>query len=440
MITSKFRFLLEEYQRRKWFPDLYPDPFGEFVDSVSSQTIDDLIEAWKREKRRAYLDVAHYLTRLLPEIQLPEICTEYKTALLQQISENITPDSAFYWVRSSSEEQARELWRKLEHWSGRWEPALLEWAKATLKIESQHAELHKTYREELHLPTAEEAQLRSSRDLFTWQLQSRTKAGNYKELLRFFQMEHWNNAVDWKDLPALAKSVAATCQVPHSPVLQSSPNSATQFLYPVSPPGRAILEYGKASGPYDAMRFLVELGKGFFYKGINPAHAAEERICGDPSLPWFWGYLYGSLLIDPEGVKSFIGLNAESMTQDTQLVLQFWYRHELMLTIFRRRVSNFNDVQDLYSSLWDVAFPVAPPDFLSLYELALSPESDFRWIGLLRSQSLIKHLRSKYGRRWFADSKWARRTRDYWWEGYRMTTSGILSDQQIAETVEDPFL
>ena len=172
---------------------------------------------------------------------------------------------------------------------------------------------------------------------------------------------------------------------------------------------------------------------------MNPDNLAEERICGDPALPWFWGYLFSSLLVDAEAVKNFIGLSSETISEDTQIILQFWYRHEQMLSIYRSRASNISEVQDLFSSLWESAFPLDSPAFLSLYELSLSQDSDFRWIGLLRSQYMIKHLRSKYGRKWFADSKWTARARDYWWEGYRMTTSGILSDQQIQESVDYPL-
>jgi hypothetical protein len=439
MITTKFRSLLEEYHRKKWFPDLYPDPFGEFIDSVSKSIIQDLVEASTRENTGSYLHIAYYVAQLLPEIQFREIHSDYRKAVLDPFTKNVSPDSIFYAIRNSSEEQAGELWRALPEWSEKWENALLEWARTTLNLEFQFKEMRTAYSESLRLPVAHEAELRNSRDLFAWELQNRTKATNYKELLRFFQLEHWRNVADWNALPAFARSVAETCSIRLSPNLKAAENSAVQFLYPILPPERVLLEHGTAKGPYDAMRFLIELGKGFFYQGMNPENPAEERICGDPSVPWLWGYLFASLLVDPEGIKSFIGLNAENMQQDTRLVLQSWYRRELMLALFRSRASDFNQVQDQYASLWELAYPLQPPLFLCLYELCLSAESDFRRVALLRSQNLIQHLRSKYGRRWFADMKWTKRAQEYWWEGFRMTTAEILADQQVPESAEYPF-
>jgi hypothetical protein len=439
MLTTTFRSLLEEYHRKKWFPDLYPEPFGEFVDYVSNGMIDDLVEASKREKRASYLPVAHYIAQLLPEIQYREIYSDYRNALLDPLSEEVTSGAVFYAIRNSSEETAAGLWRELQGWSRKWESAMLEWAQTMRNVESQHKELRTAYAEKLRLPVADETELRNSRDLFAWELQTRTKARNYKELLRYFQLEHWSNAADWNALSSLAKSVAETCSIPHLPNLKIAENSAIQFLFPILPPKRLLLEYGTAKSPFDAMRFLIELGKGFFYQGMNPENAAEERICGDPSLPWFWGYLFSSLLVDPEGIKSFIGLNAESMQQDTRPVLQSWYRRELMLAIYRTRASDFNQLQDQYTSLWELAYPVEPPVFLSLYEYCLSTESAFRRWALLSSQNMIKHLQSKYGRRWFANRKWTKRAREYWWEGFKMTTAEVLSDQQVPESTDYPF-
>ncbi len=432
MLTSKFRSLLEEFHRKKWFPETYPDPYGEFGDYISEGMISDLFLAWQKEKRGSYLDVARYILQLLPEIQFRDVFLEYRKALLDPLSENVLPEFAFYWIRNSGEESGSRIWNELQKWSDRWESVFFEWMRSILRLESNHGNFEQTYKERLRLPEPGEDLLRGSRELFEWQLLTMTKARNYEELLRFFELEPWSNAAQWNHLPALGKSVAEACGIPQLPTTQASQNPALQYLFPVAPPSRILLEHGRATGPVDAMRFLIELGKGFFYGGMNPDLPAEERICGDPSLPWFWGFTFASLLADPEGVKTFIGLKAETMPEHTGLVLESWTRQELFMAIYRSRsATDLEHVQDRYEALWKLSFPVEPPSFLCLYDLCRSTDSIFRWAAFMRSQTVIKYLRSKYGRRWFMERKWTQRAREYWWEGYRLTTSDILNDLQI---------
>lgn len=439
MLTDRFRSLLEEFHRKRWFPDAYPDPFGEFTDFVSEGRVSDLLEAWKREKRGAYLDVARYILPLLANLQLQEVGIDYRRALSAPISDGVTIDFIFYHIRNSPPEKASQAWKDLHQWSLQWESALYEWARASIEFESRHNEVFTLLAGRLQMPAVNEEILRTSRDLFEWQLQSRTKAKDHRQLLQYFQLETWKDIADWNDLPALARSVAETCDFPRMPKLRPAANPAVQFVFPVQPPGRLILEHGVATNPYDALRFLIEFGKGCFFAGMNPELPIEQRICGDPSVSLFWGYLVASLLADPEGVKTFTGSKAETMPEDTRLILQCWYRHELSLSLFRKQASGFKNLQDLYASLRELAFPLEPPSFLYLYDLCHSSESEVRWIALHRAQNMIKHLRSKHGYKWFSDKKWTNRVREYWWEGHRMSTSEILADQQIPDSSDYPF-
>ena len=156
MLTSQFRALLEEFHRKRWFPEKYPDPYGEFVDYVSEGMISDLRAAWQKERRGSYLDAARYILQLLPEIQFRDIYSEYRKALLDPLSENILPEFAFYWIRNSPEERASQLWKQFQNWSDKWETVLFDWVKSTLRLESNHADFHKTYTEKLQLPAPSE--------------------------------------------------------------------------------------------------------------------------------------------------------------------------------------------------------------------------------------------------------------------------------------------
>ena len=440
MLTPKFRDLFEEYHRKKWFPEKYPDPFGEFIDYISEGMVSDLIAAWEQEKRTSYLDVARFILQLLPEFQFREIWKDYRKSLTEKLSGDVLPEFAFFYIRNSSEEISLELWNEFQKWSDNWEPLLSDWARSMIEFDAAHSDFQKAYAQRLQLQDPEENHLQGSRDLFTWQFQAKTPAKHYRELLRYFQLERWKPVAEWNHLPAFAKSISNTCGITKIPVLRRAEIPAIQFLFPIQPPLRLVLEHGAAPGPVDAMRFLLEFGKGSFYAGMNPELPIEERICGDPSLPWFWGYLFASLLADPAGAKTFLGIKAEGIAEDTGFVLQCWYRHEVALSVYRNRAStDWKNVQHHYANLWELAYPLEPPLFLAAYELCHSTESIFRCNALRQSQNVRKHLQSKYGHEWFRNRKWIDLVHDYWWEGFRITTNDILKDLQVQESSDYPF-
>jgi hypothetical protein len=440
MLTPKFRELFEEYHRKKWFPEKYPDPFGEFVDYISEGMVSDLIAAWEQEKRAAYLHVARFILQLLPESQFREIWKDYSKALSEKLSGDILPEFAHFFIRNFSEERSLDLWTEFQKWNDKWESVLSDWARSMIEIEVTHSDFQKVYVQGLQLQNPEEDHLHNTRDLFAWQFRAKTPAKDYRELLRYFQLERWKTVADWNDLPALAKSITNTCGIAKTAVLQQAEVPAIQFLFPIDPPAKLILEHGTSRGPVDAMRFLTEFGKGSFYAGMNPELPVEERVCGDPSLPWFWGYLFASLLADAAGAKTFLGIKADGITEDTGFVLQCWYRHEVALGVCRNRAGvDWKNVQNHYANLWQLAYPLEPPVVLTAYELCHSTESIFRCNALRHSQNLRKHLQSKYGHEWFRNRKWIERARDYWWEGFKITTADVLKDLQVEDTHEYPF-
>jgi hypothetical protein len=437
MLTQKFRDLLEEFHRKKWFPEKYPDPYGEFIDYISEGMVSDLYEAWQKEKRGAYLDVARYILQLLVQIRYRELWKDYKKSLTEKLSGTILPESISFYVRTSPDQEAAELWKKFQSWTSRWEAVHAEWAQALIEFEIAHSKVSEADQQRLSIGAIPDNHLRATRELFAWKMQTKTKAKNYLELQRYFQLTEWRTVTDWSDLSGLAKAVVETCGNLKLPVLQEAQNPAAQFLFPIRPPVRVILEHGNSHSPFDAIRFLQELGKALFFKGMNPSLNSEERLCGDPSLVWFWGYLFGSLLSDSNGIKHFVGLRAEGMEQHTQFVSECLYRHECCLTLYRSGAgTEWKNLEDQYASRWEEAYPLETPRFLYLFELIHSTDSIYRASALRRSQHLVKHLQTKYGKKWFASPRWIRRVREYWWEGFRMTTKDVLGDLGVEDSVE----
>jgi hypothetical protein len=274
-----------------------------------------------------------------------------------------------------------------------------------------------------------ENHLRGTRELFGWQMQQQAHAKNYLEMLRHFNFPRWKNVADWADIPSLARSVVETCGIAKSPKLQPSEEPAAQIVFPILPPSRVTVEYGRSFGPADALRFLIELGKAFFYEGMNPDLKAEERICGDPSLPWFWGHVFGSLLAEAAGIKHFIGLQAEGLDSDSALISESWSRHEMALALYRYdAMQDLKNIQDHFAGRWELAFGYEPPRFLYLFDLSRSTESFFKAIAATRAKEAIQIFRTKYGTKWFTSVQWSKRVRDYWWEGFRLTLEDLVKD------------
>jgi hypothetical protein len=434
MLTDKFRKALEEYHRKKWFPEKYPDPFGEFIDYISEGMINDLLESWKEKKKGPLLDAAHYLLRILPQIGFSEIFYDYRKALSERLTNDILPEFAFFYLRTLPNEESSDLWTSFRHWNDKWETVLSEWCRALMQFEEEHSELLKGFQERLRIDapielSEMEKYLRDTSELFAWQIQNQTHAKTLPELLRYFRFHQWDKTADWNHFSALAKSVSEAFGISKIPKLRSSSNSAAQFLFPITPPNRVTLEFGSAHGPVDALRFLQEFGKGVFYSGMNPDLEIEERICGDPALPWFWGSIFASILTDSAGVKNFIGLGAEGLERDMEFVMEFWQRQEMTFSIFRNKAaSDWKNLQDHFASLWEIAFSMDPPRFLCLYDLSRSNESIYKALAMSRSRDAIHILRTKYGSKWFSAPKWTKRMRDYFWEGHRMTMSDVMKD------------
>ncbi len=445
MAAEQFRTLLAEYHRKKWFPEKYPDPFGEFIDYISDDMISGIHESWKKDQLRNSLHTAYTIYRILPEVRFADLLAEYRVSMRELLDENVLPEFALYHLRTRAEDPGDGLWDKLRRWSEKWESVQASWWHAAGNCESQHADLLDAYSGSLGFdrktqPAILEEKLRATKEFFSWQWKQLNAGNSFQDLLRYFRLDSLSTSADWNDLPALAKGVMELCHIRKSPRLLKSENPAVQFLYVIEPPHRLVLEHGRGS-PFDSLRFLVELGKGFFYAGHNPALPAEERLCGDPSLPWFWGYLYSRLLVEPAGIRSLIGASAEVFANHTDFTFHVSYRHDVMLGLYNCGLpGQWKNAQDYFVTLWENAVPVPAPQHLYLYELSHSTESFFRARAQHCARLAARALRSRYGWNWFASPKWAGRARDYWWEGFRLTLSDVLSDLQIAPTDEYAFL
>ncbi len=436
MLTTKFRALLEEHHRKKWFPQKYPDVYGGFIDYISEGMIQDLLDDWKKKSNPDSLFVAHYIFEIFPSIQFHDLFVENRNAYSEHLaSEKVMPAYLFYYLRSLSEEQSRELWLNCKEWSGKWKTPMYDWLDAEIRWQKKFEELESLHDQVIGFQREEELRslersLQVSKEFFDWMLKKSTNASALPEILQHFRLKAADEIADWNDFPGVARSILSSGGIKRAPHLRKSENEeGMQLLFPVDPPRRLVLEFGKAAGVWDAVRFTFELGKAAFYAGMNPALSIESRICGDPSLPLFWGYLYSRILTRPAGLGRLIGYQAEQLAENVSLFFQFWIRYDAVLAVYRARTgTDLKTSKDLYVACFEKAFLIEPPDFLYLYDLERSNESLLRVIACRSALAAEERLRSLYGSHWFESEKCMARIREYWRHGFQSTLKEILED------------
>ncbi|HEY4491942.1 MAG TPA: hypothetical protein VI958_08065, partial [Acidobacteriota bacterium] len=382
--------------------------FGEFIDFINEEFI-----------QNAEPFIARYVADILPARLHPDLRAAYQRAFEKTFtSHRIHPEFVFYYFRTLVESDAGALWDEFQQWLKNERTPLQDWLEVELKMERKL---------NIALQNATPAEIEAGLLSTAGHLQLPLR--NLRDVLRHFRFEHWDNLADWNDFTALAKTVAENCHIKKMPTLQRASEEAVQLLFPISPPERVLLQFGRAAGGFDSARFIFELGKGFFYSGMSSNLPFEKRICGDPSLPFFWGSLFSLLLADRTASKTIVSLAAEPIAKDMSSAFEFWSRYDAVLALYRMKVDDaLKTAQDLYVSLFEMAFPFRASHSLHLFDLSRSREAFYRFVAYTNAVAATERLRELYGTRWFANERWARRMSDYWQEGFGITLQEVLHD------------
>ncbi len=431
MITHKLRLLLEDYHAKRWFPQKYHDPFGELRDWITTERVREFQSEYEKAGKIELLAVAAYLAKLLPEVQYPDLFKEYKRAYGHALLEkSVLPPFTYYYLRALNEEQAHEVWQNLFQWTVQWRSALQDWLCGAIYLERSFEKLSSAHWDRAAEIVEIRNDLKSSREIFEWERKRETSAKSVLEILRFLRLSSCDQLADWRDLPAFAKNVIQTCRIRRKPRLRKSEwNAAVQYTAPIQPPKLVRVEYGEAAGPVDTMRFLFELGQSLFYKGMDPELEIESRICGDPAVPLFWGYIFSGLLTDRSGIQRLIGHRAEDLSRTLDFASKFRDRYDAALAIYRENVdTELKGAQDLYVDSFETAFSFEAPHSLHLLDLDRASDAFYRVVAQRKAILAAERFRELYGREWFTSERLARRIQDYWWQGFRLTLQDILRD------------
>jgi hypothetical protein len=414
--------LYSEFQRKKWFPDKYQDPFGELVDYLNESAIRDLIQRSQADKNPGLLQIGSELSKLLPARKFPDLYRDYTQVYQESLSPaNCRPEFCYFHLRKLSGDQRRELWSNLIDWAKRSQSRMYDWHHARINLQKSFPELN-TQNSEIEKILN---WLKSTREDF----ESEFPTKSFPDAIASFRMSEWDETFDWNDFSGIARSFLNNCLFQKQPsIRKSSLDDAVQFCFPILPPEKVIVEYGAAAGPADSFRFIKELAKGCFYAHFNPTLQPEFRFIGDERLIQFWSSLYTLPLIRKTGLKTIIGQQAENLAPQMESRLRFWYRYDAFLAVYGHAAENdFANAEDIFVELWRDAFHLDPPGALFLYELDHTPGTSTMIAAFDAALVAEEKLRTKYGNAWFASNQWATKLRSYWWEGFSLNLEDTIN-------------
>jgi hypothetical protein len=405
--------LYSEYQRKKWFPDKFPDALGELVDYLNESAIRDLIQSGLHH-------IASELSKLLPARKFPDLYRDYIQVYQEALAPaNCRPEFCYFHLRKLSGDQRSELWSNLINWAKRSQSRMYDWHHARINLQKSFPESNEN--SEIDRITN---WLTSTRENF--ELEFPTKS--FPNAIASFRMSEWDDTFDWNDFSGLARSFLNNCLFQKQPSIRKSEiDDAVQFCFPIFPPDQVVVEHGTAAGPADAFRFIKEVAKGCFYAHFNPELSAEFRFTGDERLIQFWSALYSLPLTRKTGLRIIIGTAAENLAAQMESRLRFWYRYDAFLAVYKHAAENdFANAEDHFVQRWRNAFHFDPPASLFLYEFDHSIAAA-QVVAFDAALIAEEKLRTKYGNAWFASTQWVSKLRSYWWEGFSLNLADIIN-------------
>ena len=253
------------------------------------------------------------------------------------------------------------------------------------------------------------------------------------ETLALFRLRNWDHIFDWNDFTELAGSFFKVTQMKNTPSLRRSQmDDAVQACLTVNPPRKIFVEYGNAAGPFDAGRFVAETALGCFYTNMNSEVSDEFRFSGDPRISEFWRALFLLAFVSKSGLQNIVGELAVDLSSQLMRFVTFWLRYDAFLAVYKNAAEqDLNAAEDTYAEYWRKAFPLELSSQLYLFELDRSTSAIWRVEAMEAAVYVHEQLRTHYGNAWFSSTPCMTRLKDYWWEGFNLSFTGLLQDLNI---------
>jgi hypothetical protein len=220
--------------------------------------------------------------------------------------------------------------------------------------------------------------------------------------------------------------------------------SPRAFCLPVSVPNDIRLVIRPVGGQTDYQALFHESGHAQHYAWASEALRPEFRHTGDYALTETYAFLFNHLISDGSWLASFLGFQEHrEFIRSVMLARLVTVRRHVAKLIYERELHGAGDLArsaDVYASLQTEAtkFRTEPAEFL--YDL----DDSFYSASYVRAWAfevaLREHLKSRFGRRWWASLRAGGFLKEIWETGDRYTVDEMASQIGIGPITFDPLI
>jgi hypothetical protein len=214
--------------------------------------------------------------------------------------------------------------------------------------------------------------------------------------------------------------------------------SPRAFCAPVRVPQEVHLVIPRRGGRDDFAALFHEGGHAEHYAGVDPELPFEFRHLGDNSVTEGFAFLLEHLVEDPVWLEEILGVSADdylSYVRASKLIFLRRYAaklsYELVLHSGERPLK---EMPALYARRLGEAVGVEWPALTYLSDV----DEGYYCANYLRAWAfeaqLRRHLRERFGERWFASSEAGDLLRQVWRQGQRLD-----ADELLAELTGEPL-
>ena len=208
------------------------------------------------------------------------------------------------------------------------------------------------------------------------------------------------------------------------------------FCAPIRVPGRVLLVLLPQGGQDDYRALFHEAGHAEHFAHMPAELPAEDRVLGDNAVTEGFAFLFEHLLADPAWLRAHLGTEAPGYAAFAALYKLFLVRryaaklaYELELHAAGARLDALPArYAELLTDATGVTYP--PTDYLD------DVDDGFYCTSYLRAWAfeakLVDHLRTRFGRAWFADPRAGGLLREMWDLGQSLRAEALL--RQVAGT------
>ncbi len=208
------------------------------------------------------------------------------------------------------------------------------------------------------------------------------------------------------------------------------------FCAPIRVPGRVMLVMLPQGGQDDYRALFHEAGHAEHFAHMPAELPAEDRVLGDNAVTEGFAFLFEHLLVDPAWLRAQMGSEAPGYAAFAALYKLFLVRryaaklaYELELHAADTRLADMPPrYAELLSAAAGVTYP--PTDYLE------DVDDGFYCTSYLRAWAfeakLADHLRTRFGRSWFAEPRAGELLREMWGLGQSLRAEALL--RQVAGT------